>query len=68
MEVIKDEYYVVEVNKGIYLYTIRLEGFGFTNDIRKASLYEYNNSDEAINIAKACGGKISKYVITHEVE
>lgn len=64
----EEKHYVIEVNKGIYLYKYRIGGYAFTDDIRMASLYEYNNCDEAINIAKECGDKITKYVITHEVE
>lgn len=67
MVVDKDTHYVVEVNKGIYLFKYRIGGFGFTDDIKRAILFEYNNYDEANNVAVKCGGKLTKYVITHEV-
>lgn len=67
MVVDKDTHYVVEVNKGIYLFKYRIGGFGFTDDIKRATLFEYNNYDEANDEAIKCGGKLTKYVITHEV-
>ncbi len=64
MEVIRDKHFVVEVNDGIYL-TELIKGFRFSDNIKKASLYEYYY--EAYNKAKECGGTVKRYVITHEV-
>lgn len=64
MVVTKDKNFVVEVNDGIYL-TELLNGFRFSDDIKKASLYKHRH--EAYDRAKKCGGTIKRYVITHEV-
>ncbi|MDU9371561.1 hypothetical protein PQ712_06675 [Staphylococcus ureilyticus] len=59
-----EEHFVVEVNDGVYLQE-RLQGYEFVKDIKKASLYE--NRYEAWQTAKECGGKVKRYVVTHEV-
>lgn len=65
MIVMRDEHYVVEVNEGIYLREL-LNAYRFTNDIKKASLYE--KRFEASKSAKECGGKVKRYTVTHEVK
>lgn len=64
MTVNKETHYVVEVNEGIYL-TELLDGYRFTKDIKKASLYE--SRYKAWQMANECGGTDKQYVITHEV-
>ncbi|MGW9816662.1 hypothetical protein [Staphylococcus cohnii] len=64
MIVMRDEHYIVEVNEGIYLREL-LNAYRFTNDIKKASIYE--NRYEAWQTAKECGGTDKQYVITYEV-
>ena len=65
MIVMRDEHYVVEVNEGIYLREL-LNACRFTNDIKKASLYE--KRFEASKSAKECGEKVRCYTVTHEVK
>lgn len=65
MIVMRDEHYVVEVNEGIYLREL-LNAYRFTNDIKKASIYE--NRYEAWQTAKECGGKVRCYTVTHEIK
>ncbi|MBU0437020.1 hypothetical protein [Staphylococcus succinus] len=64
MIIMRNKHYVVEVNEGVYL-TELLNGYRFTNDIKKASLYE--SRYESWKTAKECGGTDKQYVITHEV-
>ncbi|MGX8269577.1 hypothetical protein ACWWB9_04770 [Staphylococcus aureus] len=61
----KKKYYVVEVNKGIYLYKSRDAGYYFTDDVMNAS--KYLDAKEASNVARKSGGKTLYYTITHEV-
>ncbi|EOB0593531.1 TPA: hypothetical protein QFV49_001969 [Staphylococcus aureus] len=61
----KETYYVVEVNKGIYLYDNYAGGYDFSDDIRHAR--RYLNAKNAGNIARKSGGKVMCYTITHEV-
>ncbi|MEP9852124.1 hypothetical protein ABDK10_05415 [Staphylococcus aureus] len=64
MIVMRDEHYVVEVNEGVYLREL-LNAYKFTNDIKKASIYE--SRYEAWQTAKECGGTDKQCVITYEV-
>ncbi|MEJ7452792.1 hypothetical protein [Staphylococcus xylosus] len=65
MTVNKETHYIVEVNEGIYL-TELLNGYRFTNDVKKATLYE--SRYEAWQMSKECGGTDKQYIITHEVK
>lgn len=59
-----EEHFVVEVNEGIYL-TELLDGYRFTQDIKKTTLYESNY--KAWQMAKECGGKVKRFTVTYEV-
>ncbi|MBJ6291812.1 hypothetical protein JGU41_12805 [Staphylococcus aureus] len=61
----KEKYYVVEVNKGIYLYKSRDARYYFTDDVMNAS--KYLDAKEAGDVARKSGGKALYYTITHEV-
>ncbi|HHW5197310.1 TPA: hypothetical protein ACU28X_001820 [Staphylococcus aureus] len=61
----KETYYVIEVNKGIYLYRSRAGGYHFTYDFMNAS--KYSDAGDAGDIARKSGGKVLCYTITHEV-
>ncbi|MFQ3845084.1 hypothetical protein AABD41_15015 [Staphylococcus pseudoxylosus] len=67
MVIAEETYYVIEVNEGIYLTKYQFGGYGFTNDVKQAALYKHSDGDEAANIAIKCGGKVTEYLITHEV-
>ncbi|WP_233665625.1 hypothetical protein [Staphylococcus aureus] len=62
----KEMYYVVEVNKGIYLYNNYAGGYDFTDDVRHAR--KYLNAKNASDVARKSGGKVIYYTITHEVK
>ncbi|HCX2913801.1 TPA: hypothetical protein PI096_001731 [Staphylococcus aureus] len=62
----KETYYVIEVNKGIYLSSsYGRGGYDFTDDIKYAK--KYLDASNAGNIARKSGGKVMCYTITHEV-
>ncbi|PNZ60438.1 hypothetical protein CD170_02845 [Staphylococcus aureus] len=61
----KETYYVIEVNKEIYLYDNYAGGYDFTDDIRHAR--KYLDAKKARDIARKSGGKVLYYRITHEV-
>ncbi|HGN7291402.1 TPA: hypothetical protein ACKW3P_002254 [Staphylococcus aureus] len=52
----KEMYYVVEVNKGIYLYNNYAGGYDFTDDVRHAR--KYLNAKNASDVARKSGGKV----------
>ena len=62
----KELYYIIEVNKGVYLTKTQLGGYNFTDDIERSK--KYSDVENAKNIAKNSGGKILYYTITHEVK
>ncbi|EKI4591875.1 hypothetical protein PCX24_001067 [Staphylococcus pseudintermedius] len=64
---IKELYYIVLINKGVYLTKdFVLNGYGFTSDIERAK--KYSDFEEAKCIAKKSGGKILYWTTTHEVK
>ncbi|NHN11785.1 hypothetical protein [Staphylococcus aureus] len=62
----KQTYYIVEINKGIYLSSsYGMLGYDFTDDIKNAK--KYLDASNAGKIARKSGGKVLCYTITHEV-
>lgn len=60
----KETYYIVEVNDGIYL-EIRSGYFDFTDDVKQA--YKYKGFNKAVAVAEKSGGIVKKYLIKHEI-
>lgn len=60
----KETYYIVEVNDGIYL-EIRSGFFDFTDDVKQA--YKYKGFNKAVAVAEKSGGIVKKYCINHEL-